>query len=311
MSLTGLLFDIQRFSLHDGPGIRTTVFLKGCPLRCVWCHNPESQTARLEIGFRPEACALCGACVEACQHNAHHLTHPEAPIPNNESPSPHHQYTRSLCVRCTACVDACLYDALSVAGYERTVEQVMAEVRRDLAYNRKSGGGLTLTGGEPLNQRAFTRALLEAAQAEGIHTCLETCGFAPQKAYAELLPLVDHWLFDYKATDPTIHRQLTGVSNERILANLDFLYQSAIGNQQSAMTLRCPLVPGVNDDDAHLAAIAALKRRYPALAGVEIMPYHNIGNDKYRRFGLPNPLPNLPTADDATLQAWQTTVGLD
>jgi pyruvate formate lyase activating enzyme len=297
MTLTGLLFDIQRFSLHDGPGIRTTVFLKGCPLRCQWCHNPESQTTRVEIGFRPEACAVCGACANVCEHGAHRIE------------GANHEYDRALCVRCAECVDACIYEALSVAGYERTVEQVMAEVRRDLAYYRKSGGGLTITGGEPMNQREFTAALLAAAHSEGIHTCLETCGFAPENAYAEIFHLVDHWLFDYKATDPAIHRQLTGVSNERILANLEYLYHTTRNTQHaSQITIRCPLIPTINDTPEHLAAIAALEKCYPDLAGIEIMPYHNIGNDKYRRFGLENPLPDIPTTEEVTQQAWLQTL---
>ncbi len=286
---SGIVFDLQRTSLHDGPGIRTAVFLKGCPLRCLWCHNPESQGRHPEISFRPEACTACGACVEACPQGAHRLSSQPAA----------HSYDRSLCRQCGACAEACLFEALKLTGRETTPAQVLVEVRKDVRYFLNSGGGLTITGGEPMLQLDFTLELLQAARTEGIQTCLETCGWASRRAYQQVLPWVDLFLFDYKATGAAAHRRLTGASNARILANLDYLY-----TQGAQIRLRCPLAPGVNDTPEHLAGIAALERQYPRLAGIDLLPYHNLGGQKYAQHGLPNPLPGLPSAGEAEQQVW-------
>jgi pyruvate formate lyase activating enzyme len=291
MTLTGMIFDIQRASMHDGPGIRTAVFLKGCPLRCLWCHNPESQSRKLDISFRPEACSTCGSCVNTCQRGAHKIV--EAV----------HVYDRTLCDQCGECTDTCLYEALKLAGQVVTVERVMETVRRDRLFYEQSGGGLTITGGEPMLQPEFTLGLLQAARAEGFHTCLDTSGWASQHAFEQVLPFVDLFLFDYKATDPVAHKTLTGVSNELILANLDFL-----ARQSASIRLRCPLIPGVNDTPEHLKGIAALHRRYPGLEGIDLMPYHNVGNSKYERYGLENPLPDVMTTDEPTKQTWLKTL---
>jgi len=292
----GTIFDLQRTSLHDGPGIRTAAFLKGCPLRCLWCHNPESQSRGREISFRAEACAECGECVTACEHGAHSLI-------QNQAGDTVHIYNRSLCQQSGHCAEVCLYGALKMAGKEMDVEAVMIEVRKDLSFYQKSGGGLTITGGEPMLQPHFTLELLKAAKAENIHTCIETCGWASQRAYESVLPYVDLFLFDYKATDPELHRRLTGVDNKLILANLDFLYQHGANIQ-----LRCPLIAGVNDTPDHLASIAALDRHYPRLTGIDLLPYHNIGNSKYEQYGLTNPLPGLETNGESLKQAWLSTM---
>lgn len=184
-----------------------------------------------------------------------------------------------------------------------SVEQVMAEVRKDRRFYEKSGGGLTITGGEPMLHLEFTLDLLRAARTEGIHTCLETCGWTSQRSYQEVLPFVDLFLFDYKASDPETHRRLTGVDNAIILATLDFLYQNG-----ASILLRCPLIPGVNDDDGHLAGIAALDKKYPNLLGIDLLPYHNIGNSKYEQYGLANPLPAVETASETARQQWVSTL---
>ena len=287
MTCTGMVFDIQRSSLHDGPGIRTAVFLKGCPLHCAWCHNPESQSKNTEISFRPESCAVCGDCVSTCLHGAHSIVNGV------------HFYDRSLCEQCGDCVETCLYEALKLAGKELTVREVMAVVLRDRLFYEQSGGGLTISGGEPMLQPEFTLELLKAATAEGVHTCLDTCGWTSQRLYEQVLPFVDLFLFDYKATDPEAHKQWTGVSNKLILSNLDFLVRRG-----ASVRLRCPLVPGINATPEHLAGIAALSKRYPDLDGIDLMAYHNVGNSKYERYGLNNPLPDLQTTEDSTRQAW-------
>jgi pyruvate formate lyase activating enzyme len=186
-----------------------------------------------------------------------------------------------------------------LAGKELTAREVMTVVLRDRLFYEQSGGGLTLSGGEPMLQPEFSLELLKAAKAEGLHTCLDTCGWTSQRAYEQVLPFVDLFLFDYKATDPEAHKQWTGVSNELILSNLDFLVRRG-----ASVRLRCPLVPGINATPEHLAGISALSKRYPDLDGIDLMAYHNVGNSKYERYGLNNPLPDLQTTEDSIRQAW-------
>ena len=281
----GLIFDIQRFSLHDGPGIRTTVFLKGCPLRCLWCHNPESQRGQPEIAYFANRCQDCGDCSAACPSGAQTW--------QNDG----HIFERGLCQpgNCSTsafpCTVACSFDALKQTGTWQTVEEVLEVVLRDRSYFQQSNGGLTLSGGEPLAQPFFIRDLLTAARANGLHTCIETSGYASRSVLFSLVGLVDLWLFDYKATEPSVHKQLTGLSNQVILQNLAFLVE-----QGCAIQLRCPLVPGVNDTEAHLRGIAELTRKYPSIQAVEIMAFHATAAEKYTRYGRENLLRGHPSA---------------
>jgi glycyl-radical enzyme activating protein len=286
----GQVFDIQRFSLHDGPGIRTTVFLKGCPLRCLWCHNPESRSARPQLAFFAERCVACGECVAACPRHAHRLA------------GERHELDRAACVACGRCVAACGSGALRLAGSERDATDVLDLVERDRPYYDSSGGGLTISGGEPLAQADFTRALLAGARQRGLHACVETSGAAPRRALAAIHGLVDLFLFDLKATGEWLHLRLTGSSPAPILANLDWLLAAG-----ASVRLRCPLVPGLNDDANHLKAIAALARRHAGLE-VEVLPFHDTARHKHARYGSLDPLPAVAAAGAAERRRWCETL---
>jgi pyruvate formate lyase activating enzyme len=227
------------------------------------------------------------ACLDACPNGAH------------QRREQHHQLNREWCTASAQCVPACAYGALKIVGQNMTVDCVLDEVARDADYYARSGGGLTLSGGEPLGQFEFARALLRAAKERGLHSCLDTSGQAHRRKFEMIADDVDLFLYDYKATDPDEHRALTGAPNHLILANLDYLY-----HRGAAIMLRCPLVPGVNDSPAHLAGIAALSARYPGLRGVEIMAYHALGRDKAARMGYDNPLVDLPNTGEPTKARW-------
>ncbi len=266
--ITGTVFDIQRFSIHDGPGIRTTVFLQGCPLRCVWCHNPEGLDPGPLLSFQPESCIGCGYCFRVCPNRAHTLI------------DGHHVLNRNVCKACGVCVEACWAGALQLVGREVDVDTVMQSVVRDKPFYESSGGGMTLSGGEPLIQTGFTRALLNAAGQEGIHCCVETCGAVPVSVFNEVMPYVDLFLFDVKDMNNRRHLENTGVPNTQILANLRYLH-----NRGANIRVRLPLILYFNDDSDHLDGVISLVRSLPDLCGVEIMPYHTLCLDKDRRFG--------------------------
>jgi len=285
---TGTVFDIQRFSIHDGPGIRTTVFLKGCPLQCFWCHNPEGIAGGRELSFQPERCIGCGACLEICSRCAHALTAEGA-----------HVLDRERCEVCGACTAKCYARALEMVGREMSVEDVVGEVRRDLPFYETSGGGMTLSGGEPLEQYEFCLALLREAKLAGLQNCLDTSGLAAADRILGTLPYVDLYLFDIKDTDPTRHRAHTGVGNELILANLRRLHAEG-----ASIRLRVPLIPGVNDRQENFQGIARLAAELANLEGVELMPYHGLGAGKLTRLGRPEDLRSVEIPEAGTVNAW-------
>lgn len=264
----GLIFDIQKFCIHDGPGIRTVVFLKGCPLHCTWCHNPESKSAKPELLRTAHTCIGCGACAQACPTEAIDAADP-------------HNINRALCNACGACASVCPTQSLALAGREMSPAEILAEVLRDRPFYEASGGGLTISGGEALLQSDFTLALLQGAKAHGLHTCVETCGFADTDKLLGLVPWTDLFLYDWKCTDDALHRAHTGVGNRRIRDNLYVL-----NTQGADVILRCPIIPEVNDNETHFAGIAALANALPCIRAVEIEPYHPLGTGKAERLGV-------------------------
>jgi pyruvate formate lyase activating enzyme len=287
----GMVFDIQRFSIHDGPGIRTTVFLKGCPLHCLWCHNPEGQSPEVEIFFSPEKCIACRYCEQVCRHAGHSFL------------SGQHVYDRSQCVQCGDCTLECYARALEQSGRLMSASDVLGEVLKDAVFYQTSSGGMTLSGGEPMQQFDFALELLQAAKAAGLHTCLETSGCSTGERYLRILPHVDVFYYDCKETDAERHRQYTGVSSQGIIENLMILDQAG-----AATVLRCPIVPGLNDRQEHFQGIANLANRLRHLEAVHILPYHPLGTSKSQRLGKIPPLAEIGMPSEAQAREWAAAV---
>jgi pyruvate formate lyase activating enzyme len=287
--MIGRIFDIQRFSIHDGPGIRTTVFLKGCPLRCKWCHNPESISPSAHLGVLPEKCTGCAACLPVCQPGALALTGAKRVVVD-----------RVRCNQCGDCAAECDVKALEMVGRDATTAEVMDVVLRDRDYYRSSGGGVTLSGGEPLFQPAFARDLLQSAKSAGLDTVVETAGFVPWEVLSAVLPVTDLFLFDYKETDAHLHESFTGQSNVLILANLKRLHDTG-----GRILLRCPMIPEFNARKEHLDGIVRTAAALPRLEGVELLPYHRLGRSKLQRFGFHAQMPeSVKSPDAATVRGW-------
>ena len=280
--MQGIVTNIQRFSVHDGPGIRTTVFLKGCNLRCFWCHNPEDINPKPEIQYFPERCILCAACVESCVHAAHSMDNGD------------HIFQRERCTACGDCIDACYAKAVVLVGETMPAEAVVAEVVQDQAFYASSGGGVTLSGGEPLLQLDFSCVVLARCRELGIHTAIETAANFPWSRLASILPHVDLVMMDIKHMDSRRHRQSTGVPNERILENA-----ASLGRQPQPLIIRTPVIPGVNDAAEDIAAITEFVVTLPNLLYYELLPYHPMADSKYRSLDRPNRAAGLapPSAD--------------
>jgi pyruvate formate lyase activating enzyme len=291
----GNVFRIERFAVHDGPGIRTTVFLKGCPLRCWWCHSPESQSALPELMYRPERCIRCFKCVEQCQLGAVSRAG-DVPVVDQD-----------LCRWCGSCADVCPSGARVRTGQLMTAADLVGAVERDTLFYDESGGGVTFSGGEPFVQPEFLLEALEGCRRKRLHTAVDTCGMADRDMLMQAVGLVDLFLFDIKLMDDERHRQFTGVSNGRILDNLRALVEA-----RARVWIRMPLVPGVNDDPADLRQVGQFLARL-GLSRVDVLPYHRAGTAKYPALGREYRLPETEVPAAATVEAVRilSSFGLD
>ena len=293
--MTGIITDIQRFSLKDGPGIRTTVFFKGCNMACRWCHNPETLAFAPQLLHRPGSCIHCGVCAAACPTGALQIKEGEVML------------NRQRCKQCGACADVCFSGALEMSGQSMDTEAVMAQVRQDADYYRGSGGGLTLSGGEVTVQAAFAKALLTAAKGEGIHTAIETNLLADWAVYADLLPLTDLVMADIKLMDGEAHQCWTGVGNARILENLTRLAESG-----KPYILRTPVIPGVNDSPAAIGEIAEFVCKLSPPLYYELLLFNPLGESKYTALQMENPFAGArPAADTDSLLAAARAAGCE
>ena len=271
------VFEIKRFAVHDGDGIRTTVFLKGCPLRCVWCHNPEGISPSPQLAYYAHKCVGCGECARVCPVGAHRISDGV------------HSLDRALCTACGKCAEVCLGDALTLYGKEMTVDELMPRLLEDREFYLNSGGGVTVSGGECLTHADFCRELLSRLKAEGISTAVDTCGFVSREAIDKVLPFTDVFLYDLKAIDSAVHEKCTGRDNKIILENLRYIAKSG-----ALIEIRTPYVPDYNDKE--IESIAELLRSIGGDISIRILPYHNYAASKYESLGLPDRLPErLPT----------------
>jgi pyruvate formate lyase activating enzyme len=274
-TLKGTVLNIQHFSTHDGPGMRTTVFLKGCSLRCKWCSNPESIHPKPELAYNPTKCigkTECGFCIKECPESAIFTVEPDVKVRINWD----------LCTNCGKCVPVCPPQALYSFGQAMTVDEVLAEVEQDSSFYRDSGGGITLSGGECQLQADFAAALLEEAHRRGINTAIETAFNVPWENVEKVLKHVDVCLHDHKLTDPERHKKWTGVDNSHIRENWKRAYESFPNTKFIART---PVIPGVNDDEAHIRAVLAFIKPHPNVVDYELLPYHRFGESKYSFLG--------------------------
>jgi pyruvate formate lyase activating enzyme len=282
-----IIANIQAFSIHDGPGIRTVVFFKGCPLSCQWCANPECLSAKPQIGFIENLCADCGKCLDACTNNA--IRHTEG----------EHRIDYSRCRSCGNCRDQCYCGALIQYGESMTLAEVWDVVRRDKMFYDESGGGVTVSGGEPLLHPAFVRKLFELSRQERIDTCVETCGWVDPEALLEIIPVTDHFLFDLKQMDPEVHKKRTGRSNGKILKNAALLIERGAN-----VLFRQPLIPAFNNSIENIEATARfLSSLGKDAARLQIMPFHRMGRSKYSALNMPYNMEGFGAADDEQVEA--------
>ena len=284
MLVSGILLDPKHFAVHDGPGIRTTFFFKGCPLKCIWCHNPESISPKPQIAWYSHKCISCGECVPVCPSGAHSFR------------GERHRMDFALCKVCGACESVCLGSALKLYGRKMSVKEALDIALEDQDFYRNSGGGVTLSGGEPLLQPEFALEFLRKLKQAGIHTAVDTCAFVPRETLRAVLPVTDRFLVDFKHPDSAVHRKLTGQPNERIIDNLRFL-----SGEGAEIEIRIPFVPGCNDSDAVMEAAGRFLGELK-IECVKILPYHSLARSKYAALGMADTMPQAEAPADAMLR---------
>lgn len=277
------IFEIKRFAVHDGDGIRTTVFFKGCPLKCVWCHNPEGICPKPQLAFWENKCTICGECVNVCPKGAHTI---ENGI---------HKFDRSKCDNCGECAKVCLSSALSLYGKEMTTDELMPLLLEDKDFYDTSGGGVTISGGECLMHSDFCRELLKKLKESGIHTAIDTCGFVTKEVIDKVMPYTDVFLYDLKAFDEKVHIKCTGFSNKTILENLRYIDECGKKTE-----IRIPYVPGFNSDQ--MDKLAEFIKELKNVTAIRLLPYHNYAGSKYKALGMENTLPELLPTDKEMLK---------
>lgn len=280
INMTGTVFDIKRFAVHDGDGIRTTVFLKGCPLRCKWCHNPEGLSAKSELSYYADKCLLCGECTSVCPNNAHKIA------------GNLHTFDRTSCHSCGECEKFCPSGALKMYGKKMSADELLPILLEDKSFYDTSGGGVTLSGGECLIQADFCAEILALLKGNGIHTAVDTCGYVSREELDKVIPYTDTFLYDIKAYDDDCHIKCTGQSNKIILKNLQYISSRKIPTE-----IRYPFVPGYNSEQAE--KIAAFLTKFDNITKIRILPYHNFAGSKYAALAKENTLPSdLPSDED-------------
>jgi pyruvate formate lyase activating enzyme len=283
--MKNIVIEIQRWSVSDGPGTRTVVFLKGCPLHCPWCANPESQDRQPQIGIFPSRCVECLACTRECPE--------EVAIPAKKG-----AFSGDRCAQCGKCIEVCHSGARAWLGEEMSATQLIQIIKKDMVFYRKSSGGVTFSGGEPLSQPEFLKTVIEGCQKLGIHVAIETCGFFNWESVEDTVRLADFVLFDIKHMDDKTHRAITGVANKRILENA-----KKIVRLDRPMVIRIPVIPSINDSKANIRATAKFVRdELPSALGIELLPYHKLGLSKYAALGLDYKLHHIQPPGDTHME---------